>query len=133
MTPIQLANLFAENAHRDQFRRDGVTPYVTHPQAVAEMVSERAKPVALLHDVLEDSDFYTEEILRQYFSDEIVAAVVAITRKAGDLYDDYIARVMSNELAREVKIADITHNLNSSPSAKNIEKYKKALAILKKG
>lgn len=58
-TALDIIQEAAIQAHRDQMRADGVTPYITHPIAVMEMVrsfggSEVAQMAALSHDVVED-------------------------------------------------------------------------------
>lgn len=107
--------------------------YITHPAAVAAAVSEAAKPAAWLHDVLEDNleQFNWLTIVGLGVDLETVAAVLALTKHNGEDYFDYIANVKKNLIAREVKIADIEHNLASDPKLENVEKYKQALEILK--
>lgn len=117
----KILETLAEEAHKGQFRRDGVTPYITHPKTVVDRVSDDAKPVAIMHDGVEDN-----ARLREIFD-----AIMVLTKRPGDDYIEYIQRVKKNRLAREVKIADIEHNLSANPSAKNIEKYKMALKMLK--
>nr|DAW31669.1 MAG TPA: pyrophosphohydrolase [Caudoviricetes sp.] len=63
--------------------------------------------------VVEDSDITTKE-LTKYFDDDIVLAVDCITKKRGQKYQDYLEVVKNNELARKVKIADLTHNIDLS-------------------
>lgn len=128
---IELAREIATKAHEGQFRRDGVTPYITHPEAVASRVSVTAEPVAWLHDVLEDCpEWKLEHLIEAGVSQHVWDAVMTLT-KMESIYYDYIIHVMRNPLAREVKIADIEHNLASTPSPKNITKYKLALLWLK--
>jgi hypothetical protein len=55
---VLLAEQIARKAHVNQFRRDGVTPYITHPEAVVKKLgteSDDVLAVAWLHDVLEDT------------------------------------------------------------------------------
>lgn len=63
----------------------------------------------MLHDVIEDTDV-TEEELRKEFPDEIVNAIVVLTKRKGEDYFDYLRRVKENPLACEVKLADLEHN-----------------------
>ena len=124
------AQLLATKYHQGQYRRDGVTPYIHHPAAVAaSFESDYCKSVAWLHDVLEDTEADLGE-LPAAFPDEIVDAVIAITKKNGEDYQQYLERVAANPLAKMVKIADIKHNLSDSPIVKQIEKYTKALRFL---
>ena len=133
---INKAMRIAYSAHAGQFDKSGV-PYIFHPYHVAEMMtSEETVIVALLHDILEDT-FITEGLLREYFSTDIVDAVVALTKSKDEDYFAYIERLKVNSLARQVKIADILHNMDSSrlremsdKDSKRIEKYRKAIKML---
>jgi len=131
MNQIELAREIATKAHAGQFRRDGVTPYITHPEAVASRVSDAAKPVAWLHDVLEDCPEWSAPKLERSGIDARTVHAVCMLTKRSDDYFEYIQRVMLNATAREVKIADIEHNLASAPRPKNVTKYKLALIWLK--
>ena len=127
----RLARAIAILAHAGQFRRDGVTPYVTHPAAVAEMVSPEARAVAFLHDGLEDQPLLTIEMLNDFgVSNENINSIILLTKRAGEDYFVYINRLAADPIAREVKIADIKHNLSQNPKAAAIPKYKEALKIL---
>lgn len=134
---IEKALRYAEAKHSGQFDKAGVT-YFEHPKEVANRVDgEEAKIVALLHDTVEDTDATVEEI-RGMFGDEIADAVAVITHGKEEPYFDYIERVKKNELARKVKLADLSHNMELSRlpvvterDLKRLEKYKKAVEILK--
>jgi (p)ppGpp synthase/HD superfamily hydrolase len=93
--------------------------------------------VALLHDILEDTD-QTEEDLRKgwWFPDNIVDAVVCLTRsKADEVYMDYVRRCALNPLARRVKIADLEdhleqNNITGVLEPRHISRYERALEYL---
>lgn len=105
----RLASKLAYKAHEGQIDKAGV-PYIFHPIHIAEqMDSEESCVVALLHDVIEDSDI-TLEILSKYFNDDIIAALRVLTKKENDDYVMYIKRVKTNKLATKVKIKDLEHN-----------------------
>lgn len=105
----RLASKIAYKAHEGQNDKAGV-PYIFHPIHIAEqMDSEESCVVALLHDVIEDSDI-TLEILSKYFNDDIIAALRVLTKKENDDYVMYIKRVKTNKLATKVKIKDLEHN-----------------------
>lgn len=127
------ASLIAHVAHYDDFRRDGVTPYIEHPKAVVRSVPVRQKPIAWLHDVLEDhpDEYNAEYLLGLGFSQYVVDAVVAMAKIPGELFADYISRVLKNPDAVIVKIADIEHNKSCNPTAKALVRYEEALIRLK--
>ena len=111
---LDKAQAICTERHAGQVDKAG-EPYYLHPFAVAEAVDgEYAKTVAYLHDIVEDTDATFEWLASQGFPVEVVEAVDAITRREGETYGDYIARVGRNRLARAVKIADLKHNLDPS-------------------
>lgn len=124
----------ATEAHAGQYRRDGITPYIEHPKAVAERVEHLGDEyicVAYLHDVLEDGD--EESYLQKLYAEfpiEIVDAVVLLTRQKDMTYESYITNIKNNELARQVKVADMLSNLADNPTDKQIKKYEKGLLYL---
>ena len=125
-------------AHKDQVDTTGV-PYVFHPFHVAEqMTSEASTIVALLHDVVEDTDYTLDDIAAAGFGKEIVDAVALMTHEDDVPYLDYVANLKDNPIAREVKLADLAHNSDQSrlgeideETRQRLEKYKKAIALLK--
>ncbi|NTU70954.1 MAG: HD domain-containing protein [Coriobacteriia bacterium] len=107
---VALALALASAVHAEQ-RDKADAPYIDHPLRVAhKFEDDPARIVALLHDVLEDSDTPQAD-LRDRFSSEVVDAVVALTRVAGEPSDIYYRRVRSNALALRVKLGDIHDNL----------------------
>ncbi|NVN99057.1 MAG: HD domain-containing protein, partial [Geobacteraceae bacterium] len=106
---LLLARVIAEKAHDGQFDKSG-NPYISHPLAVMSMADTGIdKIVAILHDVVEDSDISMETI-RNLFGDEVGAAVDAITRSADEDPEAYYARVRDNDIALRVKHLDLKHN-----------------------
>ena len=66
---IDIAKEIATNAHKGLFRRDGITPYITHPEAVAASLEGEHPDViatAWLHDVLEDTDVKAAHTIDEY-------------------------------------------------------------------
>jgi len=99
----------AEQMHRGQSDKLG-KPYILHVVNVALSVSAGpARIVALLHDIVEDTEC-SLGCVYEAFGTEIGDAVDAITKREGESYLTYLHRVRSNELAREVKYADICDN-----------------------
>lgn len=114
----------ALQAHDGQYRKDGKTPYIIHPIRVANYFKDDLKKtIAILHDVAED----TKQDLSM-FSKEVTDIVKLLTNK--EEYMSYINKIAKNEIAREIKIADITDNLSDDCSESQIKKYNKALKIL---
>lgn len=139
MELVKIAEEFAEKKHFGQVDRAGVA-YIEHPRTVASRVDgELEKVVAFLHDTVEDTDTTVEEI-RSIFGDEVAEAVSCLTREKGVSYRQYIEKIKGNELARKVKLADLSHNMELSrlpnvtkSDIERVEKrYKKAVEILSK-
>ena len=130
------AMIIAYEAHKNQVDKSGV-PYIYHPIHVAEqMNTENECIIALLHDVVEDTNV-TFKQLEEVFSKEIIDILKLLTREENIEYDEYIKRIKNNSIACKVKIADLTHNLDKTRldfvtevDLKRNEKYKKALQIL---
>lgn len=137
MGTVEEAEAFAAKMHEGQVGKDG-KPYIEHPRMVASMVDgETEKAVAWLHDVVEDTDATIDQI-REKFSNEIADAVAAMTHDRNVSYMDYIRNIKKNAIARKVKMADLSHNMDLSRLAnitdgdlRRVEKYKKAYEILK--
>ena len=101
----------AIRAHKGQKDKAG-HDYILHPIRVSERCDDpRAKIVALLHDTIEDTDVTADYLREEGFTEEIVEAVLAVTRREGEEYDDYVRRAAQNELGRMVKRADLEDNM----------------------
>lgn len=128
----------AYHTHHGQVDSGGI-PYIFHPIHLAEqMEDEYTVCVALLHDVVEDTEV-TLEALAKVFPKEVTDAVALLTHAKGDPYPEYVARIKSNPIAKAVKLADLRHNSDESrlPDADEAtlayyrEKYRRAFEILK--
>ena len=130
---IQLAAYW----HKGQVDKGGA-PYILHPiRVMMSMESETDKIVAVLHDVLEDTELKKDDLRAHKFSAEIREAVDAVSRRPEENYFDFIRRAAANPIARRVKLADIADNLDpkrvvptdpNGPSRR--QRYKKALTML---
>jgi (p)ppGpp synthase/HD superfamily hydrolase len=123
----------ATKAHAGQFRRDGVTPYINHPIAVAEKLKDEREEViaaAALHDIQEETNITSADLYREGFPQEVIEAVELLTKWEGIDYTFYLSRLKYNEIARKVKIADMLHNLSETPTKRQIIKYAKGLLYL---
>lgn len=100
-------------AHRGQrYPSPEAEPYIHHPLRVMLSVQGfKTQMVAVLHDVLEDTQVTVEELEEAELPDDVVAAVIALTHQEGQSYDEYIEQVARDRLAREVKLADLADNL----------------------
>ena len=137
-TPLtKRAILFAFDAHRGQYDKSGL-PYITHPLHVAEsMETEDECVVALLHDVLEDTDITIEDLTRIGITDRQIAALKLLCHDDSVPYLEYVQAIRVDPIARTVKLADLYHNsdltrLNviTTQDIERVEKYKQAIEIL---
>lgn len=126
----------AYDAHHGQLDKSGV-PYVYHPIHLAEqMKTEEECIVALLHDVVEDTNI-TFEQLEKEFSDKVIQALKLLTHDDSAPYMDYIRKIKDNPIAKNVKLADLHHNsdvtrldeMSEKDKLRNI-KYNEAMRIL---
>lgn len=112
---------FAVDAHAGQVDKAGY-PYIFHPVGVAAAVADEgeiAMCVALLHDVVEDTDVTIDEI-EAAFGPEVAGPVALLTKPeqhapgsaADDAHDDdYLEGICADRIAAVVKLADVRHNL----------------------
>lgn len=102
----------ATNAHDGQFDRGGM-PYILHPLKVmhyCKSQDEELLCIAVLHDVVEDSDVTWWDLREACMSERVINAVRALTKIPGQSYDEYREAVFSNRDAMIVKLADLRHN-----------------------
>lgn len=124
-------------AHKEQVDKSGL-PYVFHPFHLAEqMEDEQTTIVALLHDVVEDTQVTFADLEEMGFSREVIEAIRLMTHPEGVPYMEYVARIKDNPIARRVKLADLKHNSDLSrldrvdeKALARVEKYRAAMALL---
>jgi len=129
---LENAVRIAAEAHLGQ-KDKADAPYLLHPlRLMMRMKTETAMIAAVLHDVVEDGagNIYTFEFLRENgFSEEVINAVDCLTKRDGETYDEFIERVKTDEVAIQVKIADIEDNMNllriKEPKPKDFERLEK--------
>ncbi len=127
----------AYEAHKDQYDKGGM-PYIFHPYHLAEQLKEENEIcVALLHDVVEDTDVTIEDIAAAGFPKEVCEAVKLLTKDKSLTYMDYVRTIKSNPLAKRVKLLDLEHNSDpgrplKDPAKKQalMERYAQAKKIL---
>jgi len=127
---ISTAIDIATKAHAGQKRKGG-KDYITHVMAVVNSVRDELKPIAALHDVIEDTNITLDDLKRQGVPKYVLDAVDLLTKRKHQDYFHYLQNLSNNAFAVVVKIADIKHNLNDMPGPKQKEKYLKALEFFK--
>ena len=101
-------------AHRNQLDKSGM-PYVFHPFHLAEqMDTEESTTVALLHDVVEDTDYTLEDLKAMGFPNNVIDALALMTHNPRVPYMEYVKAISANSLATKVKLADLRHNSDLS-------------------
>ena len=112
MSNLHKAILLASEKHINQSRWNG-DPYILHPLRVMfKMNTEEEKIVAVLHDIIEDTDVTEQDLIEAGFDKVVVNAIVSITNEEDESYEDYIMRCRENYIGRKVKREDIQDNLN---------------------
>jgi len=102
----------ATNAHHGQFDKGG-KPYILHPLRVMSFLKsddEELQCMALLHDVIEDTDTTYLELMEAGMSTRVIEGIMALTKERGFSYDQYKAKIFKNRDAMQVKMADLRHN-----------------------
>lgn len=125
------------DAHKEQVDKSGL-PYVFHPVHLAEQMNdEDSTVVALLHDVVEDSEYMLKDIRAMGFAENILEAIALMTHEPGVDYFDYVRRIRNHPIACKVKLADLRHNSDLSrldvvdqKALERVEKYRVAMKIL---
>lgn len=144
----ELAYEVMESAHKGQCDKGG-NAYFLHPFRVSQEVKNYftwkhtdfdkfiAECVALLHDVIEDSDITADDLTHEGFEHAIVNRVVRMTRKEGESYMDYIKRIGEDNICRIVKMCDLKDNMDITRLEKltdddlsRLKKYHKAYKYL---
>lgn len=100
---------------------------------MARMQSEEEMAVALLHDVIEDSEYTADDRLEAEIPQTLVDAVQLLSKTDNESYEEFIDKVLTNDIATKVKIADIEDNINvlrldslSERDLQSVAKYHKA-------
>lgn len=137
MSTLECAIAIAARAHEGQLDKAGA-PYILHPLRVMLRLSTfEERVVGVLHDVLEDTEVSSESLRALGFSEEILTALISVTRLPTETYDEFVLRAASNPIGRHVKHADLADNCDLSriidPTIKDyerLEKYRHAIEII---
>ena len=111
-TMLSEAIVIATIAHNGQLDKGG-NPYILHPLKVMHYLrdaDEELQCVAVLHDVIEDTNVTFNDLRTANISERVIDAVRALTKMPGEGLDEYKARVFANKDAMRVKMADLRHN-----------------------
>jgi (p)ppGpp synthase/HD superfamily hydrolase len=138
MTTLGKAIAIAAQAHQDQYDKAGA-PYILHPlRMMLRMSSETEMIAAILHDVVEDTDWTLDKLRQAGFSEEVVQVVECLTHRDQETYDEFIARVRTNAIASTVKLADLEDNMDmrrlrtlTEKDAERLHKYHRAWLALR--
>lgn len=135
MMTIEDALRLAIEAHEGQKDLDG-KPVILHPLAVGIAGRNREEViVGLLHDVVEDTSFTFEDLLKRGVDEPIVEALRILTHTKDMPYEDYVKRIAQsgNDIAIHVKYNDLCHNLKRGRAGgywNIVAKHEKALAVI---
>lgn len=130
---LSKAIIIVTEAHLGQVDKGGEA-YILHPLRVMMSLKDyEHKIVAVLHDVLEDTSLSSEDLRLEGFSEKIIDALIHLTRRKNESYEEFIERVIKNPIATAVKLADIKDNMDLSrlenPKEEDyirLEKYERA-------
>lgn len=124
-------------AHKNQTDKSGM-PYVFHPFHLAEQMKDEDTTIAaLLHDVVEDTDYTIADLEQMGFPPNVIEALELLTHNDDTPYMEYVAEIKDNPIAKAVKLADLEHNSDLSrldtvdeKALKRKEKYSQAIRLL---
>jgi len=130
---LDKAIALAVAAHSGQKDKYG-SPYILHPiRLTIKMRSEEEMITAILHDVVEDTDWTLEGLEAEGFYHNIIEALDCLTRRDDETYEAYIERAALNPLARNIKLADLEDNMDikrmktiDSNAVERLARYHKA-------
>ncbi len=109
---VEISLQIALKAHSGQIDKAGQV-YILHPlRVMARMDTDEERAVALLHDVIEDTEYIAESLLDAGIPLTVVDTIQCLTKRYGENYEQFIRRILTNELAVKIKIADIEDNLD---------------------
>jgi (p)ppGpp synthase/HD superfamily hydrolase len=138
MSVLEKAISIALEAHKGQVDKAG-NAYILHPLRIMfQMETEDEMIVAILHDVVEDTEITFDYLRDQGFSKRVLESLESLTRRAEESYSDYINRAGKDPIGIKIKQADLIDNMNLSRMKRITEKdlgrmrrYSEAFALLK--
>jgi (p)ppGpp synthase/HD superfamily hydrolase len=135
MSTIEKAIEIAAREHAGDIDKGG-NPYVFHPLRLMFAVkTPLEKMAAVLHDVVEDTSVSLDDLRNEGFHPDVIAAIEALTKRKGESRLEAAARAAANPIARVVKLADVTDNMDlsriSNPTDKDFARLKEYFAVKK--
>lgn len=111
MISVDKAIQFASKWHEGQKDTWG-DPYILHVlHVMMQMDTEAERIVAVLHDVIEDTEATEQDLLDLGCSEQMITAILCLTKDKNEDYMRMIERIKLNPIAKKVKIADLEHNM----------------------
>jgi len=111
---VNKARDLAKQYHRGQTDKVGNDYFRYHlTDVVKKLANPKEKIVGWLHDILEDTEMTVEKLREEGFPEDIIGAIVAVTKKPGENYIAFVKRAAAHgKLAKAVKHADIEDHLD---------------------
>lgn len=134
MNLLSTVLIFATQRHAEQ-KDKAMKPYILHPiRVMLNFEDEREQITALLHDVMEDQGVTVEELEALSIPKDVIDALLILTHDKSIPYDDYITKILTNELACRIKEADLKDNMNldrlpviEEKDLERLQKYQRSL------
>jgi (p)ppGpp synthase/HD superfamily hydrolase len=139
MPMIEDAIALAAQAHRGQKDKGGA-PYILHPlRLMLRMTTDAERMVAVLHDVVEDTEWTEEALRKKGYPETVLGPLRALTKRQGESYEEFIDRAALDPVARRVKLADLEDNMDlrriPQPTTGDLDRlvrYRRAWSLLTK-
>ena len=135
MSTVETAIEIAARAHAGQVDKAGA-PYIFHPlRLMLSVQTPFERMAAVLHDTVEDTDISLANLGDAGFPAEVLDAVDALTKRAGEQRLDAARRAAENPIALIVKLADVMDNMDLSripnPTDRDYERLKEYEPVIK--
>jgi (p)ppGpp synthase/HD superfamily hydrolase len=112
VSTIEKAVEIAARAHAGQVDKAGA-PYLLHPlRVMLSVITLEEQMAAVLHDVVEDTDVTLEDLKAEGFPAQVIEAIQALTKQPGETRLEAARRAARHPVARVVKLADVTDNMD---------------------
>ena len=127
-------------AFEDHRRDDPGELYLTHALDVAQALGPDANALelstAVLHDVLEDTDWTKDDLAESGVEATVLEAVETLTRRPDEEHGDFVARICTTQgvvgvTAQRVKLADLSVNLANVASDEERERLERSIPIVR--